>query len=103
MSNSIDAASVKEEESIQRKGGLEPNVEKGLYKRSLLVRHGGTASSQELKKSNSPIKLKHYVEKKKAGVPSEDKDFVRRNILQTSDMQAIIERFIVGKYQEQLF
>jgi|LauGreDrversion4_2_1035121.scaffolds.fasta_scaffold304285_1 hypothetical protein len=27
------------------------------------------------------------------------KDFIKRNILNTSDMQALLERFIVSKYQ----
>ena len=31
------------------------------------------------------------------------KDFIKRNILNTADMQGLLERFIVSKYETQLF
>ena len=31
------------------------------------------------------------------------RDFIKRNILNTADMQGLLERFIVSKYETQLF
>lgn len=38
-----------------------------------------------------------YMDKK------ERQNFVKQNILQTTDMQSLLERFIIDKYQEQLY
>lgn len=66
-----------------------------LYRRNLLARHGGIASSQDLIKSPT---IKLMVATKNQGIPKGSKDFVKDNILKTSDMQAILEKFIIGKY-----
>lgn len=33
----------------------------------------------------------------------DNKDFIKKNILSTADMQGLLERFIVEKYESQLF
>lgn len=77
-------------------GSKESSVEgRQLYRRNLLARHGGIASSQDLIKSPT---IKLMVATKNQALPKGSKDFVKDNILKTSDMQAILEKFIIGKY-----
>lgn len=61
-----------------------------------LLRNQNSPSNNASKVSLGPYKIN-------TSNKHDPKDFIKRNILNTSDMQALLERFIVNKYETQLF